>query len=622
MGAVDEVKQRLNIVEVISSYMPLNKAGRNYKGLCPFHNEKTPSFIVFPDTQHWHCFGACGTGGDVITFVMKRENMEFGDALKMLAARAGVELAPPTQEQVQQADEQKRIWEMNRLAAEYWQRLLMESDEAARALAYVQKRGLTHETLRSFQIGYARDTWQALGDYLKTKGFRDNDLLAAGLSTERENGGTYDRFRGRIIYPIRDVRGHISGFGGRVLDDSQPKYLNSPQTPVFDKGSVLYGIDLAREAIRRSETAVLVEGYMDALMAHQGGFNNVVAAMGTALSPEQLGVLKPLARRLILALDPDAAGDKATLRGLDVAKETMDTRVVPVPTPRGYIRYERELDAELRILSLPEGKDPDEVIHEDPARWEQLIAAALPIMDYYFKALTAGLDLNKAKDKSAAVQALLPLIGELPDGVERAHYVQRLAGMVRTDERVLAQELERNSPRRRRTAALVESPTSELDLESYALYLIGVFPELAAAAQEWRDDLFVQAQNAAVFAQILAAGGPESLWAQPEFMAQFDDVMSEHVQSLVQQYSRRPAVLREEAPEALATVARRLRREHLRERDRDLQALIQAAVEDGDSEAIVRYAAAVNEVSARLRSLAEEEKARTLVGRRSGTGAG
>jgi len=332
VGAVEDVKQRLNIVEVISAYVPLKKAGRNYKGLCPFHNEKTPSFVVFPDTQRWHCFGACGSGGDVINFVMRREGLPFVEALKMLAARVGVELTPPTPAQEAEAEERRRLWDVNRLAAEYFHRLLMESDEAAQARSYLAGRGLQAETLRAFQVGYARDTWQALSDYLGSQGWREADLTKAGLVSERESGGSYDRFRGRIVYPIRDARGHVCGFGGRVLDDSLPKYLNSPQTPVFDKGGVLYGIDLAREMIRRSETAVLVEGYMDVLMAHQAGFRNVVGAMGTALSEAQIAILKPLTKRLVLALDPDVAGDKATLRGLEVAKEALDARVVPVPT--------------------------------------------------------------------------------------------------------------------------------------------------------------------------------------------------------------------------------------------------------------------------------------------------
>ena len=615
MGAVDEVKQRLNIVEVISAYVPLKKAGRNYKGLCPFHSEKTPSFVVFPDSQRWHCFGACGSGGDVINFIMRRENLPFVDALKLLAARAGVELTPPTPAQEAQAEERRRLWEVNRQAAEYFHHLLMESAEAAEARSYLARRGLRNETLRAFQIGYARDEWQALGDYLRAQGWREADLLLASLVIERDGGGTYDRFRGRVIYPIRDARGHVCGFGGRVLDDSQPKYLNSSQTPVFDKGSVLYGIDLAREAIRRSETAVLVEGYMDVLQAHQAGFKNVIATMGTALSPEQLAVLKPLARRLVLALDPDVAGDRATLRGLEVAKEALDSRVVPVPTARGLIRYETELDAELRIVTLPEGRDPDQVILEDPERWQQLVDESLPVMDYYFRALTADLDLSRAKDKAAAVDALLPLIGEIRHGVERAHYVQRLAAMVRTDERVLARQLER-TVRRRGRATVDEVPLAGLDLETYLLYLVSTYPELVEMVDDWADELFIEAENAAVFGLLREAGGAEPLGSREGLLAELDDTLRGHIESLLEKHDRDPRVSPEQAREVVEMVALRLRRERLKERDRDLQTMIQAALEEGDADAVARYVGAVNEVAERLRQIAAAEKMRLLAGRR------
>ncbi len=617
MSAVDEVKQRLDIVEVISAYVPLKKAGRNYKGLCPFHSEKTPSFIVFPESQRWHCFGACGTGGDVLNFVMRRENLPFGEALKMLAARAGVELTPPSPAQEAEAEERRRLYDLNRQAADYFHRLLLEADEAAAARDYLGRRGLGIEAWRAFQIGYARDSWQALGDYLRAQGWRQEDIAQAGLIVERDGGGFYDRFRGRVIYPIRDRQGHVCGFGGRVLDDSLPKYLNSPQTPVFDKGSVLYGIDLAREAIRRAETAILVEGYMDVIMAHQAGFQNVIGAMGTALSQEQLRTLKPLAKRLILALDPDVAGDKATLRGLEAAKETLDQRVVPVPTARGIVRYETALDAELRILTLPEGRDPDEVIREDPAEWQRLVDEALPVMDYYFRTFTAGLDLNRAKDKATVAEALLPLIGEVPNGVERAHYLQRLAALLRTDERVLARQMQVIAARRRGQPAPGEEAAAPLDLESYLLYLLGMYPELVEAVDNWADELFVEAENAALYGALREVGGAEPLWLRDDLESLFDQVLCLHVQSLQERFGKGLSVSRADAPGVARAVALRLRRERLRERDRDLQIMIQGALEEGDTEAVARYVAAVGKVAEQLRGIAAEEEARSTVGRRA-----
>ncbi|MCX7669506.1 MAG: DNA primase, partial [Anaerolineae bacterium] len=285
MSVIDEIKERLDIVEVISQYVPLKKTGRNYKGLCPFHSEKTPSFVVFPENQSWHCFGACSTGGDVFTFIMKRENLDFGEALALLAERAGVALQPKAGGAP--ADEQKfeRLRQLVAEAALYYHYLLVRADEAAIARAYLERRGLTRQTWENWQLGYALESWDALKDRLTARGYTLAELEEAGLIIRREDGsGYYDRFRGRLMIPIRDVQGRAVGFGARILREDperpQPKYINSPQTPIFDKGSLLYGLDMARKAIREADMAVLVEGYMDVLMSHQVGVTNVVAGMG------------------------------------------------------------------------------------------------------------------------------------------------------------------------------------------------------------------------------------------------------------------------------------------------------------------------------------------------------
>ena len=428
MSVVDEIKDRLDITEVIQSYVPLKKAGRSYKGLCPFHAEKTPSFVVVPHTGTWHCFGACSTGGDVFTFIMKQENLDFGEALKLLAQRAGVELEPASPQANEAEQRRDLLRAINQSAAAYFHYLLSNSDEAERARAYLGERGLDQETIDRFQVGYALDRWDALFKYLTDKGYSPVDIAEAGLIVERESGGQqssgrgyYDRFRGRIVFPIRDHQGRPIGFGGRILGDGVPKYLNSPQSPLFDKSRVLFGLDLAKVGIRTTGEAVIVEGYMDVLMAHQYGINNVIAQMGTALTEAQLQRLKRYTQRFILALDSDAAGDQATLRGLDVARQVMDHEVVPVPTAQGLIRLEDRLAADIRILSLPPDEDPDEVIREDPAHWARLVVAAKPVMDYYFDALTADLDLATAKGKAEATRRLGPLIAELGDRVNRTH---------------------------------------------------------------------------------------------------------------------------------------------------------------------------------------------------------
>src|SRR5260221_10374288 len=339
MSVTDEIKARLDIVNFLSQYIQLKKAGRNYTGLCPFHAEKTPSFVVFPEAQNWRCFGACSEGGDIFNFVMKHDGLDFVSALKVLADTAGVELQERTPEQVKGDEHLDKMRGLLEETARFFHEQLMESAEAQPARTYVRKRGLKRETLVSFRIGYAPDNWQEALDHLKTLGYTEDEIVEAGVAIRNEERGrVYDRFRNRLVIPICDGRGQIIGFGARALDpDDNPKYLNSPQTPLFDKGATLFGLHMARRTIRESETAVIVEGYMDAIQAHQGGFRNVVAQMGTALPEPQLKQLSRYANRLILALDPDVAGIKATMRGLDVARQTLGAPEA-VFDPRGAIR--------------------------------------------------------------------------------------------------------------------------------------------------------------------------------------------------------------------------------------------------------------------------------------------
>ena len=448
MSVVDEVKERLDIVEVISQYVPLKKAGRSYKGLCPFHSEKTPSFVVFPENQSWHCFGSCGTGGDVFSFVMKRENLDFGEALATLAARAGVELQPRTA--TASADEQKieRLREIVADAAGYFNYLLNRAPEAVIARDTLERRGFTQQTWENWQLGYSLDSWDALKDRLTGKGYTLAEIEAAGMVIQRDDGsGYYDRFRGRLMIPIRDVQSRTIGFGARVLREEpgrpQPKYINSPQTPLFDKSNVLYGLDMAKKAIRDADLAVIVEGYMDVLMSHQVGVANVVAGMGTALTESQMRQLKRYSNNLTLALDPDAAGDHATIRGLETARQAMEREWQPVVGPSGLVRQESRLKAQLRIAALPDGLDPDELAYADVERWRRVIADAKPIVDYYLALVGREEDLSTARGKANAVERIAPIIREIANAVERGHYIQQLARLIQTDERLVAEQIAR-----------------------------------------------------------------------------------------------------------------------------------------------------------------------------------
>jgi DNA primase len=494
MSVVDEIKERIDVVELISDYVQLKRAGRNYKGLCPFHAENTPSFVVFPETGTWHCFGACSEGGDIFTFVMKHEGWDFRTALEELARRVGVELKPRTEQQEAEDQEHARLCEILSAAAVYYHNLLLKAPQAQGARDYVVRRGFKDRTVETFQLGYALDEWHALETYLVGKEYTRQEVITAGLLVERDDPSAgsgrrsraYDRFRGRLMIPIRDVRGRVIGFGARTLEsDGVPKYLNSPQTPVFDKGNTLYGLDNATKGIRAAERAVVVEGYMDVMQAHQAGFTDVVAQLGTALTEENLRRLTRYTRRIILALDPDTAGQAATMRGLDVARQALEPEWEPVFDARGLIRQEARLSADIRVLTLPPGQDPDDLIRHDPARWAILADEAVPLVEHYMRMVLKRQDLADPKVKDEVTQTLVPVILDVASPVERAHYAQKLARILRVDERALLDMVAggaRRRPRRQRSAPR-RSPSGQvkpaprpaveqrrgIDLETYCL---------------------------------------------------------------------------------------------------------------------------------------------------------
>jgi DNA primase len=344
MTAIDEIKARLDILDIVSETVKLRHTGKNYTGFCPFHpNSRTPAFVVFPDSGTWRCFGQCNEGGDIFKYVMKREGWDFHQALEYLAQRAGVTLEPPTPEKQAEDEKFEHLQTLLEDAVTFYRHHLLNTPAGQNARAYLQKRGLKENTIEHFGLGYAPDAWDSLLRYFTGRGHSSENLLQAGLVTERqsENSGMYDRFRNRIMFPIRDFRGRMTGFGARILNpDDVPKFLNSPQTPVFDKGRLLYGLDLARKEIRQQDQAVIVEGYLDVIALHQEGFTNAVSPMGTALTEDQFRLLKRSTRRIILALDADAAGEKATLRGLEVARQALDHSSELVFDAFGLVRQE------------------------------------------------------------------------------------------------------------------------------------------------------------------------------------------------------------------------------------------------------------------------------------------
>ncbi len=441
MSQIDEIKSRIDIVDLVSETVKLRRAGKNYSGLCPFHSEKTPSFIVSPERGTWRCFGQCGEGGDSISFVMKKEGWDFAEALRYLAGKAGVELQAFTPQQAVEKEEHDNLRSLLEEAVTFYRHQLLNTAPGQQALEYLRtKRFMSDETIEAWGLGYAPDSWDAALNHLAKTGHTPGELNEAGLVSERDSGGYYDRFRNRIMIPIRDERARMVGFGARSLSpEDMPKFLNSPDTALFSKSRLLYGLDRARKPIRTADQAVIVEGYFDVIGVHQAGFENVISPMGTALTEEQMRLLKRFSRRIVLALDPDAAGQHAVLRGLEAARQSLDRTPEIAFDARGLLRHEARLQADLRVASMPDGLDPDEVVQRDAGQWTRLIMAAQPVVVHVMHALAEGLDLEDAKVKTVIANQVLPLIEDLPNPIERDTYRQRLARFLHLDERSLMQ---------------------------------------------------------------------------------------------------------------------------------------------------------------------------------------
>ncbi|MEW6225259.1 MAG: DNA primase [Chloroflexota bacterium] len=445
VGVVAEIKGRLPVADVVGESVQLKKAGTTLKGLCPFHGEKTPSFVVTPARDTWHCFG-CGKHGDIFTFVMERDVLAFPEALKVLAARAGVEIDERTK---REDARNARLREVMEAAVAFYHAVLTRSKAGEPALAYLRGRGFTDATIEKHQLGWAPRGWDTMTSQLASKRqVAPGELIEVGLASPRQRGGgVYDRFRERVIFPIRDANGHAVGLGGRVLGkegvdengaDHGPKYLNSPATPLFDKSRTLYLIDRAKTAIRKTGQAVIVEGYTDALMAHQAGFENVVASLGTALTPQQVALLTRYAKRIALAYDVDMAGEKAGTFGATALEEVI----------RQLARDDSgvELD-DVRVVRLPEGRDPDEVVRDEPDRWREDVRTARPIVDHLIDVHARAHDLRTPGGQTRFVDAVLPIIRNLPNPVMRDAYLGQVHRISGVEERTLLEALHRRSGR-------------------------------------------------------------------------------------------------------------------------------------------------------------------------------
>ncbi|MDE2852993.1 MAG: DNA primase [Chloroflexota bacterium] len=467
MSVTDEIKSRIDIVSYVQRHVPeLKKAGRNHKACCPFHNEKTPSFVVNPERGTWHCFGACSEGGDLFTFAQKIHGWDFKEALRELAAEAGLQLRAQTPEQKTQSDRLDGLRGLVKTAAELFQGRLHDGT-ADSVLAYLREtRGLRDETIKAFELGYAPESWDWLLKSLRGLGYGDDDIVEVGLAVRNENGRVYDRFRNRLMIPIRDERGRAVGFGGRALaSEDGAKYINSPQSAVFDKSRLLFGLDSARRAIRESGTAVIVEGYLDVIQAHQAGYFNVAAQMGTAMTEKQIRLIAPrYARKIVLALDADEAGQNAARRSLDVARQALSDD------------FAGRLSVDLRILQMPEGKDPDDLLRKSPARWESLVANAQALADFVIGMETTSLSPGASlQERQSVALALLPILLASENNLYKQDNIQKLSRRLRISERELLSWAAENAPSTRpvtRAAAPeapgLDAPPPEYWLEDFA----------------------------------------------------------------------------------------------------------------------------------------------------------
>ena len=457
---VEEIKQKLDIVDLVQEYVKLNPAGSNFKAKCPFHNEKTPSFMVSPEKQIWHCFG-CGDGGDHFTFVKKIEGVEFPEALRILAKRANVKLEYHNPEQHNQ---KTRILDLLRDLTEYWHDTLLNSSEAKFVRDYLEDRKISQETIKAFQFGYAKDSWDDAIQYLQNKGYSLREIEQAGVSKVSDKKKTYDRMRNRLMFPIRNVHGNVIGYTGRIMakEFDGGKYINSPQTNVYNKSYVLYNLDLAKLDIRKQDYAILVEGNMDAVAAYQAGTKNVVAVSGTSLTDEQIKLLKRFTLNVMIAFDADVAGTKANLRGIDLAWQA---------------------GLNVKVVHLPKGKDPDDVIRQNPDKWKEALKTADNFMDYVFQVTLDELDITRVDHKKQAAKKLLTVIAKLGDSVEQSHYIKKLATILEVSEDALSKTLSQVKEKSKKTIASKEPvetskiPSQDQSISERLLALLIKYPE-------------------------------------------------------------------------------------------------------------------------------------------------
>lgn len=464
---LEDILSRINIVEVISGCIPLKQAGRNFKASCPFHHEKTPSFMVSPDRQIYHCFG-CGESGNAFKFLMRYEHLEFPEAVEILAKKAGVVLPEFQKQDHKAANIMTQVFKVNELAGLFYENNL-HSAGGTQAKSYLLKRGIKEDTIKSFKLGYAKERWDALIEHLRGKNIGLSLIEKGGLILTRENGGYYDRFRNRIIFPVADTKSRVVGFGARVLDDTLPKYINSPETPIYTKGKNLYGLNLSKESIRQEDCVVIVEGYFDFILPYQEGVRNIVASLGTALTCDQVRLLKRYTHNAVMVYDADSAGELAMLRTLDI-----------------FIEEEMNV----RVVSLPDGFDPDSFVREKGAEgFREKIKHAHNLFEYKLKILKSRHNIRDAEGKKDIASEMLVTINRFKNAILKSEYIKKLSEELDVGEHHIFEELKKIKNSGLHSRPQLETPRREADVNPTEKLLIKLMLEEQELAERIRQCL-------------------------------------------------------------------------------------------------------------------------------------
>lgn len=591
---IQEIRERVDIVEVVSSYLPLKRSGANHQGLCPFHSEKTPSFNVNAPRQIFHCFG-CGVGGNVFSFLMRMEGLSFPEAVRRMGERVGIEVADQelTPAEERRREETERLARINEVACEFYQRILLEEPEGGAARRYLRARGYDGEIARQFRLGYAPERWDALARHLEGKGFdpvwaRDKlGLVRAG----REGRGDYDLFRRRLLFPIMGSRGQVVAFGGRVLDDALPKYINSPESPLYHKGRTLYGLYQAREGMRQSGEGIVVEGYFDQMALHRAGFNNAAATCGTALTADHARLLKRYAKRLLLLFDQDSAGRQATFRAMEaLLAEGLSVAVV----------------------ALEAGEDPDSFLQKRGAEaFRERMAAARPVLEVYLEDLLATHG-DSVEGRARAVEAFLGTLRLLPSDIERSLYLKTLAERTGVEEGLLRRRsgpppaagaapaaARRPLPSRPPRRETVRLDPEEKSQEWLLIMMVAEQKARRRVAAEGVEALFFDADRRAIAERILAFADREGALDEAPLL----DMLSEGQKAILSGILiRDERAFAEGADEIFEGCRKAAARHRLRKRSRELPVQIQQAEREGEWERVAALQQEQSEINRKLKS--------------------